>query len=73
MSFEFTVLPDDRFIEILQAWVDSPWPKQSKTATPYATASDGHQILKIRRYLPRMLSQMSRLLTLQREMTRLNH
>jgi len=27
MSFEFTVLPDDRFIEILQAWVDSPWPK----------------------------------------------
>ena len=27
MSFEFTVLPDDRFIEILEAWVDSPWPK----------------------------------------------
>ena len=27
MSFEFTVLSDDRFIEILQAWVDSPWPK----------------------------------------------
>ena len=27
MSFEFTVLSDDRFIEILEAWVDSPWPK----------------------------------------------
>ena len=27
MSFEFTVLPDERFIEILEAWVDSPWPK----------------------------------------------
>ena len=27
MSFEFTVLSDDRFVEILQAWVDSPWPK----------------------------------------------
>ena len=27
MSFEFTVLSDDRFIEILDAWVDSPWPK----------------------------------------------
>ena len=27
MSFDFTVLSDDRFIEILQAWVDSPWPK----------------------------------------------
>ena len=27
MSFEFTVLPDERFIEILDAWVDSPWPK----------------------------------------------
>ena len=23
MSFEFTVLSDDRFIEILEAWVDS--------------------------------------------------
>ena len=33
MSFEFTVLSDDRFIEILQAWVDSPWPK---------TAEDGY-------------------------------
>ena len=27
MSFEFTVLSDERFVEILQAWVDSPWPK----------------------------------------------
>ena len=27
MSFEFTVLSDERFIEILEAWVDSPWPK----------------------------------------------
>ena len=27
MSFEYTVLSDDRFIEILEAWVDSPWPK----------------------------------------------
>ena len=27
MSFEFTVLSDDRVIEILEAWVDSPWPK----------------------------------------------
>ena len=27
MSFEFTVLSDERFIEILKAWVDSPWPK----------------------------------------------
>ena len=27
MSFEFTVLSDDRLIEILEAWVDSPWPK----------------------------------------------
>ena len=43
MSFEFTVLSDDRFIEILDAWVDSPWPKPPKTATPYATASDGHR------------------------------
>ncbi len=25
MSFEFTVLPDERFIEILDAWVDSRW------------------------------------------------
>ena len=33
MSFEFTVLPDERFIEILEAWVDSPWPK---------TAEDGY-------------------------------
>ena len=31
MSFEFTVLSDDRFIEILQAWVDSPWPKTIET------------------------------------------
>ena len=30
MSFEFTVLPDERFIEILQAWVDSPWPKTAE-------------------------------------------
>ena len=30
MSFEFTVLSDDRFIEILQAWVDSPWPKSAE-------------------------------------------
>ena len=30
MSFEFTVLPDDRFIEIIQAWVDSPWPKTTE-------------------------------------------
>ena len=35
MSFEFTVLSDDRFIEILQAWVDSPWPK---------TAEDGYAL-----------------------------
>ena len=27
MSFEFTVLSDERFIEILEEWVDSPWPK----------------------------------------------
>ena len=27
MSFEFTVLSDDRFIEIREAWVDSRWPK----------------------------------------------
>ncbi len=24
---KFTVLPDERFIGILDAWVDSPWPK----------------------------------------------
>ena len=30
MSFEFTVLSDDRFIEILEAWVDSPWPKSAE-------------------------------------------
>ena len=30
MSFEFTVLPDERFIEILDAWVDSPWPKTAE-------------------------------------------
>ena len=35
MSFEFTVLSDDRFIEILEAWVDSPWPK---------TIEDGYQL-----------------------------
>ena len=35
VSFEFTVLSDDRFIEILQAWVDSPWPK---------TAEDGYAL-----------------------------
>ena len=35
MSFEFTVLPDERFIEILEAWVDSPWPK---------TAEDGYTL-----------------------------
>ena len=35
MSFEFTVLSDDRFIEILQVWVDSPWPK---------TAEDGYAL-----------------------------
>ena len=35
MSFEFTMLSDDRFIEILQAWVDSPWPK---------TAEDGYAL-----------------------------
>ena len=35
MSFDFTVLSDDRFIEILQAWVDSPWPK---------TIEDGYQL-----------------------------
>ena len=35
MSFEFTVLPDERFIEILDAWVDSPWPK---------TAEDGYAL-----------------------------
>ena len=42
MSFEFTVLSDERFVEILQAWVDSPWPKPPKTATPYVTSSDGY-------------------------------
>ena len=31
MSFEFTVLPDERFVEILDAWVDSPWPKTIET------------------------------------------
>ena len=31
MSFEFTVLPDERFIEILEVWVDSPWPKTIET------------------------------------------
>ena len=35
MSFEFTVLSDDRFLEILEAWVDSPWPK---------TAEDGYAL-----------------------------
>ena len=30
MSFEFTVLSDDRFIEILEAWVDLPWPKSAE-------------------------------------------
>ena len=35
MSFEFTVLSDERFIEILEAWVDSPWPK---------TAEDGYAL-----------------------------
>lgn len=35
MSFEFTVLPDKRFVEILEAWVDSPWPK---------TAEDGYAL-----------------------------
>ena len=35
MSFEFTVLSDDRFIEILEVWVDSPWPK---------TAEDGYAL-----------------------------
>ena len=30
MSFEFTVLSDERFIEILEAWVDSPWPKTAE-------------------------------------------
>ena len=27
MSFRFTVLSDERFVEILEAWADSPWPK----------------------------------------------
>ena len=27
MTFRFTVLSDDRFVEILEAWADSPWPK----------------------------------------------
>ena len=35
MSFEFTVLSDERFIQILDAWVDSPWPK---------TAEDGYTL-----------------------------
>ena len=73
MSFEFTVLSDDRFIEILEAWVDSPWPKTAEDGYALRDRLDGRQILKIRRYFPRMLSQMSRRLTLQREMTRLNH
>ena len=30
MSFEFTVLSDERFIQILDAWVDSPWPKTAE-------------------------------------------
>ena len=30
MSFEFTVLSDERFVEILDAWVDSPWPKTAE-------------------------------------------
>ena len=30
MSFEFTVLSDECFIEILDAWVDSPWPKTAE-------------------------------------------
>ena len=30
MSFEFTVLSDERFVEILDAWVDSPWPKTTE-------------------------------------------
>ena len=30
MSFEFTVLSDERFVEILEAWVDSPWPKTTE-------------------------------------------
>ena len=30
MSFEFTVLSDERFVEILEAWVDSPWPKTAE-------------------------------------------
>ena len=30
MSFKFTVLPDERFIQILDAWVDSPWPKTAE-------------------------------------------
>ena len=35
MSFEFSVLSDERFIEILDAWGDSPWPK---------TAEDGYAL-----------------------------
>ena len=27
MTFRFTVLSDERFVEILEAWADSPWPK----------------------------------------------
>jgi len=27
MSFRFAVLSDERFVEILEAWADSPWPK----------------------------------------------
>ena len=49
MSFEFTVLSDDRFIEILEAWVDSPWPKTAEDADALRDHSDGY---------PRRISQV---------------
>ena len=49
MSFEFTVLPDERFIEILEAWVDSPWPK---------TAEDGYALRDRFGWNPRRTSRM---------------
>ena len=35
MSFRFTVLSDERFVEIFEAWADSPWPK---------TIEDGYRL-----------------------------
>ena len=59
MSFEFTVLSDDRFIEILQAWVDSPWPKTAEDGYAYETASDGHPQGTNRMFSPLMSCLMT--------------